>query len=213
MPLRNKIYILTIALVTTLLLISIHAASMNSYARYEETGSVADTVQADNADTSAFAGEPSPAQPSDTAIPYLPALYPDTLMQSDTVVVPDTLQQDTVPPQVPQKESAITDIVAYTARDSMVFSNSNMAYMYGKSSVKYQDIQLDADEIRMNLDSSTVYAVGRPDTAGEVIGNPVFKDNSGEYEAETMKYNFKSKKGYITILPIFTYSFAWCSTT
>ena len=206
MPLRNKIYILTIALVTTLLLINIHAASMNMYARYEEPLDMTDTVQAGTADTSAAAEVPSRgglsavAVPSDTSgkSPQFPT--PDTLLAltDSTIAAADSLQQDSVPPPVPQKESAITDIVAYTARDSMVFSNSNMAYMYGNSSVTYQDIQLDADEIRMNLDSSTVYAVGRPDTAGEVIGNPVFKDKSGEYEAETMKYNFKSKKGFIT---------------
>ena len=70
--------------------------------------------------------------------------------------------------------------------------------MYGQGVVTYQDIELDADEIRMNMDSSTVFAIGRPDTAGEIVGNPIFKDKSGEYESATMKYNFKSQKGYIT---------------
>ena len=46
----------------------------------------------------------------------------------------------------------------------------------------------------MNMDSSMVYAVGRPDTAGEIVGNPIYKDKSGEYESKTMQYNFKSKK-------------------
>lgn len=70
--------------------------------------------------------------------------------------------------------------------------------MYGTSVVKYQDIQLDADQIQMSLDSSTVYAMGRPDSLGEIIGSPIYKDASGEYESETMRYNFKSKKGFIT---------------
>ena len=51
--------------------------------------------------------------------------------------------------------------------------------MYGQGAVTYQDIELDADEIRMNMDSSTVFAIGRPDTAGEIVGNPIFKDKSG----------------------------------
>ena len=80
----------------------------------------------------------------------------------------------------------------------MVFLAGNMAYMYGTSVVKYQDIQLDADQIQMSLDSSTVYAMGRPDSLGEIIGSPIYKDASGEYESETMRYNFKSKKGFIT---------------
>lgn len=48
------------------------------------------------------------------------------------------------------------------------------------------------------MDSSLVYAVGRPDSVGDIVGRPVFKDKSGEYESETMNYNFKTKKGYIT---------------
>ena len=59
-------------------------------------------------------------------------------------------------------------------------------------------MELNADQIEMNMDSSQVYAVGRPDTVGDIVGRPVFKDKSGEYESETMHYNFKTKKGYIT---------------
>ena len=40
--------------------------------------------------------------------------------------------------------------------------------------------------------------MGRPDSLGEIIGSPIYKDASGEYESETMRYNFKSKKGFIT---------------
>ncbi len=108
---------------------------------------------------------------------------------STITVVPDTTSK---------KQSALDDIVDFTAQDSLVFEAGNMAYMYGKSVVKYQDIQLDAEQIEMNLDSSTVYAVGRTDSLGEVMGSPIYKDASGEYESETMRYNFKSKRGYIT---------------
>lgn len=96
------------------------------------------------------------------------------------------------------KKSGLNAIVDYTASDSIVFSNGNMANMYGKGVVKYEDIELNAEIIRMNMDSSTVYAVGRVDSLGEVIGNPVFKDKSGEYESKTMNYNFKTEKGFIT---------------
>ena len=70
--------------------------------------------------------------------------------------------------------------------------------MYGQGVVTYQDIELDADEIRMNMDSSTVFAIGRPDTAGEIVGNPIFKDKSGEYESATMKYRIYHQYHYPT---------------
>ena len=88
--------------------------------------------------------------------------------------------------------------VKFTAKDSLVFYGKNNAKMFGTSQVTYGSIDLKAMEIEMNMDNSEVYAVGRPDSVGELEGNPVFKDPSGEYESKTMRYNFKSKKGYIT---------------
>ena len=104
---------------------------------------------------------------------------------------------DTVTPADSDKIKSISDTFP-ALPDSILFLSNNQAYMYGQGVVTYQDIELDADEIRMNMDSSTVFAIGRPDTAGEIVGNPIFKDKSGEYESATMKYNFKSQKGYIT---------------
>lgn len=124
----------------------------------------------------------------------------DTLVAAMPVVSVDSLLNDTTTLRAnkPKSQSALDDIVDFTANDSLVFEAGNMAYLYGKSVVNYQDIQLDADQIELNLDNSTVYAVGRPDSVGEVIGSPIYKDKDGEYESETMSYNFKTKRGYIT---------------
>ncbi len=50
----------------------------------------------------------------------------------------------------------------------------------------------------MDMATNVVYAVGRPDSVGELQGSPVFSDKSGEYESKTMSYNFKTKRGMIT---------------
>ncbi len=88
--------------------------------------------------------------------------------------------------------------VKFSAKDSLVFFGRNNAKMFGTSEVTYGEIDLKAMEIEMNMDKSEVYAMGRPDSVGELEGNPIFKDPSGEYESKTMRYNFKSKKGFIT---------------
>ncbi|MDE6079161.1 MAG: LPS-assembly protein LptD [Duncaniella sp.] len=88
--------------------------------------------------------------------------------------------------------------VVYTAKDSMVLIGRNTAYMYGESNVEYGQIKLDASQIELDLNTSTVNAVGTPDSTGEVIGTPVFDDKGTTYEAKSMSYNFKSEKGYIT---------------
>ncbi|MDE6120921.1 MAG: LPS-assembly protein LptD, partial [Muribaculaceae bacterium] len=88
--------------------------------------------------------------------------------------------------------------VAFSATDSMVIVRRDSAYMYGSSSVTYGNIKLDAAEIQMDLNDNTVYAIGRPDSTGEVIGKPVFSEGDTEYEAASMRYNFHTEKGYIT---------------
>lgn len=121
---------------------------------------------------------------------------PGSILATDTLGA-DSLAVDT-PVVTAKRKSPLEAPVDYKASDSIVFMGNNTAYMYGDGVVTYQDIELDAAEIRMNLDSSIVSAVGRPDSVGELVGTPVFKDKSGEYNSETMRYSFDTQKGYIT---------------
>ena len=118
----------------------------------------------------------------------LPSVSVDSLLNDTAQVVQDKAKT----------KSSLDAVVDFSAKDSLVFEAGNKAYLYGASVVNYQDIQLDADQIELNLDNSTVYAVGRTDSVGEVVGNPIYKDKDGEYESESMSYNFKTKRGYIT---------------
>lgn len=117
----------------------------------------------------------------------------------------DSLRPTTNPTKKAPKHGRIVwekvDIEApvdFVAKDSLVMVGQNSAFMYGNANVKYQDIDLAADEMQMDMNTSTIYAVGRPDSIGEIQGTPVFKDKSGDYESKTMKYNFKTGRGYIT---------------
>ncbi len=108
-------------------------------------------------------------------------------------------------PEAPKKASRMrynkTDLenpVTFTSSDSMVIVRRDSAFMFGKSEVHYGDISLAAAEIQMDLSDNTVYAVGAPDSTGEIQGRPVFTDDGTDYEAKTMRYNFKTEKGYIT---------------
>ncbi|MDR1500681.1 MAG: LPS-assembly protein LptD [Tannerellaceae bacterium] len=88
--------------------------------------------------------------------------------------------------------------VHYVANDSIIMTAGNWAYLYGKGNVTYEQIQLESEIIEMNLDSSLVYARFGLDSAGLGFGYPLFRDGGQEYESKTMRYNFKSKKGFIT---------------
>ena len=129
-------------------------------------------------------------------------------MQGDSLVATDSVMPDSRPATSRPTPSDtarfvrhfvdLDNSVKFTAKDSLVFFGKNNASMFGSSEVTYGEINLKAMEIQMNMDNSEVKAFGRPDSVGDLEGTPVFKDQSGEYESKTMRYNFKSKKGFIT---------------
>lgn len=108
-----------------------------------------------------------------------------------------TAASDTLAADTTQRKEAIDAPVVYEASDSIVFTKGGLAHLYGSGKVNYQNIELTSGIITMNMDSSTVYARGIVDTAGVETGSPVFKDGDTPYESKTMRYNFKSKKGFI----------------
>lgn len=115
----------------------------------------------------------------------------------------DTARAENVPTTdsaKPQKKSSIDAPIVYSANDSIVFFGSGTGYLFGKSNVQYQQerpIELTAEYIRMNMDSSTVHATGGLDSLGKPFGLPVFKENTDQYESKELSYNFKTKKGFI----------------
>ena len=48
------------------------------------------------------------------------------------------------------------------------------------------------------MGTSQVYAYGATDSIGDLSDTPVFKSGNESYQSETMSYNFKSERGYIT---------------
>jgi len=95
-------------------------------------------------------------------------------------------------------EDAITAPVNYNAKDSIVLMANGVAMMYGQGVVTYDQMELNADEIKMVLDSSLVHAKGRYDSIeNEIVGKPVFKDGKDNYESLEMTYNMKTQKGFI----------------
>lgn len=92
----------------------------------------------------------------------------------------------------------LDNTVVFTSTDSMIIVGRNHSYMYGKGNVTYGDIHLEADMININLRTSDVHAAGMPDTLGNMRGLPTFSQGSDGYDAETMSYNFRTSRGYIT---------------
>lgn len=90
--------------------------------------------------------------------------------------------------------------VTYSANDSLVYdAMTKDAKLYGNSEVKYENMDLKSDKIRMNLDSSLVHATGSPDSTEKsgIKGRPVFVMGADNYDTDTIAFNFKTKKGLV----------------
>ena len=84
---------------------------------------------------------------------------------------------------VPKKKSDLKAPVHYQASDSMIMMGNGTAFLHGKGELKYEKMELTSEFIRMNLDSSLIYAHGVWDTLNyEWVGKPVFKDGKDSYE-------------------------------
>ena len=148
----------------------------------------ANTLQADSALNLAAVTEPGDS----TAVALTDRQRRRHRMSADTVAAKPTGRR------ISRVKTDLDNTVEIVAKDSMVLIGQNLAYIYGDGNVTYGDIKLDAAEIELDMNSSTVYAVGRTDSVGAVEGSPVFNDRGTEYQSQTMRYNFKSEKGFIT---------------
>ena len=119
---------------------------------------------------------------------------PDSLLKiaADSTLRADTATVDTTA----RKKSMLEVPVTYQASDSIVLTGTNMAYLYGESNVKYQNIELQAERIEMSMDSSIVYATFALDSVGAEYGYPLFVEGEQQIEAKSMRYNFRSRKAY-----------------
>ncbi len=131
-------------------------------------------------------------------------IVPDTLMPvTDTVPTGDTIA-DTLEINKPDttqssKPHTVLDAkVERSAKDSIIQDIINKkAYLYGDAVVTYGDITLKAAYIEFDFTTNNVYATGLPDSTGKIVGLPVFTEGDETFKANTIKYNFDSKKGII----------------
>ncbi|WP_372776015.1 putative LPS assembly protein LptD [Mangrovibacterium sp.] len=118
---------------------------------------------------------------------------PDSLSLSTDTLSTDSLNRKTAP-----KKPVLEATINYNASDSIIVSlDGQKVYMYKEGVVTYQNIELTADFIILDLNTKEVYAEGLPDSVGVMQGTPVFKDGDEEFECQTLRYNFKSQKGII----------------
>ena len=135
---------------------------------------------------------------SGKTVSALPQTVGDTLViEKDSAVNnKDSVLIDTT--VVKKSQSKIDAKVERTALDSIVQDILNKkVYLYGDAEIKYEDIDLKAARIEVDFNDNTVTAYGVVDSLGKQQGRPVFTQGDQTFKADTIEYNFNTKKGYI----------------
>jgi hypothetical protein len=89
--------------------------------------------------------------------------------------------------------------VKYKAKDSIVYDAvTKQFYLYNKSQVDFDDLQLKSDFINYNIDSNLLQA--NPlyvRTAADTNDLPNFKQGEQNFTFDSLKYNFKTQKAFV----------------
>lgn len=141
--------------------------------------------------------EKEPVMSVDSVSLVLQDSVPQDSVLLDSMAI-DSLQAagDTIVPKPP----VIEDPINYNAEDSMIVSlDGQKVYLYNNAKVSYQNIELTAYYIELDLETKEIYAEGTmTDTSDVMVQKPLFKQGSEEYESETMRYNFDTEKAFIS---------------
>lgn len=122
-----------------------------------------------------------------TSVPKVLNLYDE--FTSDSL---DTLK-------LPVSGSGPSSKIKYDARDSIVYdAPSKTIYLYGDAKVAFEEMALDAEVIQIQLDKQLITSKGVTDSLGNARGKPHFKQGQSDYNADIIKYNYKTKRGYLS---------------
>ncbi|MBI3143348.1 MAG: LPS-assembly protein LptD [Bacteroidetes bacterium] len=118
--------------------------------------------------------------------------------QVDTAVA-DLPATETVADTIVYSSNALDEPVRYKASDSIVYDiGGKKAYLYGAATIDYAEMHLEAHRIVIDWEANQLWAYPKTDSAGRKVKEPVLMaDKSREGEADSLIYNFKSRKGQL----------------
>ena len=100
---------------------------------------------------------------------------------------------------LPVSRNALTSIVHYRAADSIAFDvKRKHAQLYREGAIDYDGMELKADDVRVDFNHQILYATSSSDTSKPSSGHPFFKQDDAEYIADTITFNYGTKKGIIS---------------
>ncbi|MEI6639447.1 MAG: putative LPS assembly protein LptD [Chlorobium sp.] len=100
---------------------------------------------------------------------------------------------------VRKDRSAMKSVVRFTAKDSVVYNFDRRSMeLWGKAKINDDDSSVKAPRIVIDGTTSLLRAFGTVDSSQSVAEPAMFSDRQGSFFAETMTYNFKTRRGETT---------------
>ncbi len=109
----------------------------------------------------------------------------------------DTLSRDTTQRK---KRALLDDIMKGSNKDSLYYDVFNQKiHIYDSGNVTYQQKNLKADYMEIDMTKNEIYAYGGVDTVKNEIqvNKPIFQDGDAKYTMDTITYNLNSEKAKI----------------
>ena len=96
---------------------------------------------------------------------------------------------------------AIDHVVKYSAKDSVALDlTTRRAFLFSDGTIDYDSMLLKADRVEVDFNAQTLHAygtTGTTDTGDNIVGRPFFMQDGTEYHADTITFNYETKKGII----------------
>ncbi|MEG2369813.1 MAG: putative LPS assembly protein LptD [Alistipes sp.] len=94
----------------------------------------------------------------------------------------------------------LDDVISGKNTDSLFFDIANKTvYIYNEGDVSYQNMNLKADYMRINMSTKEIFAYGKADSLDgkPIVTQAVFQEGEASYTMDTINYNISSKKAKI----------------
>ena len=118
-------------------------------------------------------------------------------VKDSLLISQDTIRTDTIKLRRPSANGIDQRVTWNAEKKRRVDIINKKVVLIGSAKVNYGDIEIKADSIIFNMKTNLLFAAGTPDSSGKIIGKPVFKEGSQEFEADELTYNFKTKKALV----------------
>jgi hypothetical protein len=117
----------------------------------------------------------------------------DTILYKTLNYRKDTLKKDR-----PKSNSILKDNIDLSASDSTIYSiNGKKVFLFGDAVIKYEDIELKAGYIEVDMEKNIIYAEGIKDSVGKDIEQPVFTQGEEVIKTKSITYNVQTKRAFI----------------